>query len=764
MKNLIIYGSTLCMFKRSLLCHLRKYDVLIQDQAQELAQLRQTIEKGREVSVLLKQHLRNLLTHDDPTNFQGQGFQERLAEGRRLVERLARKLSPENHAEEENKEEKASMDPSLSTELQEKESVNEALKGSVDEGPVTSSSHQYPSGSHEPPSTNVFLSEEHEDFSALVAATEYSHQQEKKAPTGLPETQKDQKDEERDEPTAPRELQEEEEMDDACQDSLDEKYLALSSHHDLSDSCHPPDSPTIPSDEHEICSHLDGAQTQKDQKDEERDEPTAPRELQEEEEMDDACQDSLDEKYLALSSHHDLSDSCHPPDSPTIPSDEHEICSHLDGAQTQKDQKDEERDEPTAPRELQEEEEMDDACQDSLDEKYLALSSHHDLSDSCHPPDSPTIPSDEHEICSHLDGAQSHEDEEYVEEREPLSKMNDQGRVKDREFDFLIRVQARELTQLRLKTREGRELSILLNQNLKELLGRSDLNNLRGQAFQEQLAEGCRLSQALVSKLGPENHEEEAEEQLGSLTPRKYHFLIHDHARKLTRIRQTSREGRELSVLLHQHLRDLLTHSDIGRDWGQGFQEQLAEGSRLAERLVRKLSPENLEDDDEEEEEESLSPSLERELLEKEIVNEILQDPSGEQNSTPSSPRDLSASGEPLRSTAFPCDEPQVRLTLEAATPSWEACQQGPLSGNFSFQRTEMQTSQAPAGAKQLGEQLSGAAAGPVPLRGWQSHAWSFLHHLELCSQQCFWKPRFTIPRAGFGCIPQDEDPSHAEG
>nr|XP_023490453.1 putative neuroblastoma breakpoint family member 8 [Equus caballus] len=291
--------------------------------------------------------------------------------------------------------------------------------------------------------------------------------------------------------------------------------------------------------------------------------------------------------------------------------------------------------------------------------------------------------------------AENHEDEEYVEEREPLSKINDQGRVKDREFDFLIRVQARELTQLRLQTREGRELSVLLNQNLKDLLGRSDLNNLWGQAFQEQLAEGCRLSQALVSKLSPEIHEEEAEEQLGSLTPRKYHFLIHDHARKLTQIRQTSREGREVSVLLHQHLRDLLTHSDIGRDWGQGFREQLAEGCRLAERLVCKLSPESLEDDEDEAEQESLTPSLERELQEKEIAKEILQDPSGEQNLTPSSPRDLSASGEPLRSTAFPCDEPQVSLTLEAATPSWEACQQGPLSGNLSFQRSEMQTSQA---------------------------------------------------------------------
>nr|XP_044605259.1 neuroblastoma breakpoint family member 6-like protein [Equus asinus] len=74
-------------------------------------------------------------------------------------------------------------------------------------------------------------------------------------------------------------------------------------------------------------------------------------------------------------------------------------------AEIQKDQKDEERDKPTAPRELQEEEEMNDACQDSLDEQYLTLASHHDLSESCHPPDSPTIPSDEHEIYSCLDGA-----------------------------------------------------------------------------------------------------------------------------------------------------------------------------------------------------------------------------------------------------------------------------------------------------------------------------------------------------------------------
>ncbi|XP_070123689.1 putative neuroblastoma breakpoint family member 5 [Equus caballus] len=237
-----------------------------------------------------------------------------------------------------------------------------------------------------------------------------------------------------------------------------------------------------------------------------------------------------------------------------------------------------------------------------------------------------------------------------------------------KKYDVLIQDQAQELAQLRQTIEKGIELSVLLKQHLRNLLTHGDPTNFQGQGFQERLAEGCRLAERLARKLSPEIHEEEAEEQLGSLTPRKYHFLIHDHARKQTQIRQTSREGREVSVLLHQHLRDLLTHSDIGRNWGQGFREQLAEGCRLAERLVHKLSPENLEDDEDEEEQESLTPSLESELQKKEIVNEILQDPSGEQNLTPSSPHDLAASGEPLRSTAFPCDEPQVSLALEAAT------------------------------------------------------------------------------------------------
>ena len=69
-------------------------DTLIRSQARELTQLRQTLQHGKDDSVLLKQHLKDLLTHNDQGSHQGQGFRERLSEGYRLAERIACKLSP----------------------------------------------------------------------------------------------------------------------------------------------------------------------------------------------------------------------------------------------------------------------------------------------------------------------------------------------------------------------------------------------------------------------------------------------------------------------------------------------------------------------------------------------------------------------------------------------------------------------------------------------------------------------------------------------
>ncbi|OWK05349.1 hypothetical protein Celaphus_00002102 [Cervus elaphus hippelaphus] len=91
---------------------LRTCDVLIRSQARELTQLRQTLQDGKDDSVLLKQHLKDLLTHNDLDNHQRQGFRESLSEGYRLAERLACKLSPEPYL--------FSTEPFLCTEQQQK--------------------------------------------------------------------------------------------------------------------------------------------------------------------------------------------------------------------------------------------------------------------------------------------------------------------------------------------------------------------------------------------------------------------------------------------------------------------------------------------------------------------------------------------------------------------------------------------------------------------------------------------------------------------
>nr|XP_024648151.1 putative neuroblastoma breakpoint family member 5 [Macaca nemestrina] len=75
---------------------LRRYKALVHSQALELTQLRRKLREGREASLFLSQHLKAVLTDDDPDNHQGQDLREQLAEGRRLAECLVRKLSPDN--------------------------------------------------------------------------------------------------------------------------------------------------------------------------------------------------------------------------------------------------------------------------------------------------------------------------------------------------------------------------------------------------------------------------------------------------------------------------------------------------------------------------------------------------------------------------------------------------------------------------------------------------------------------------------------------
>ncbi|KAK2107130.1 putative neuroblastoma breakpoint member 5, partial [Saguinus oedipus] len=79
---------------------------------------------------------------------------------------------------------------------------------------------------------------------------------------------------------------------------------------------------------------------------------------------------------------------------------------------------------------------------------------------------------------------------------------------------------------------------------------------------------------------------------------RQYKALVHSQAKELTQLRGKLQEGRDASRSLNQHFKALLNPDDPDKSQGQDLREQLAEGCRLAEHLVYKLSPENDEDED----------------------------------------------------------------------------------------------------------------------------------------------------------------------
>ncbi|XP_049621845.1 myomegalin-like isoform X3 [Suncus etruscus] len=86
-------------------------------------------------------------------------------------------------------------------------------------------------------------------------------------------------------------------------------------------------------------------------------------------------------------------------------------------------------------------------------------------------------------------------------------------------YDSLIQDQARELSYLRQKIREGRGICYLLTQHAKDtvksfedLLRSNDIDYYLGQSFREQLAQGSQLVERLTSKLSTKDHKSEKEQ------------------------------------------------------------------------------------------------------------------------------------------------------------------------------------------------------------------------------------------------------------
>ncbi|CAK6439340.1 unnamed protein product [Pipistrellus nathusii] len=173
-----------------------KYDSLIQDQARELSYLRQKIREGRGICYLLTQHAKDtvksfedLLRSNDIDYYLGQSFREQLTQGSQLSERLTSKLSTKDHKSEKDR---AALEPlalsRLRRELQEKEKVIEVLQAKLDARSLSPSSSRALSDSQRSPSSSSFLSEELEACSDMDVASEDTHEEEKKASPGHPDS------------------------------------------------------------------------------------------------------------------------------------------------------------------------------------------------------------------------------------------------------------------------------------------------------------------------------------------------------------------------------------------------------------------------------------------------------------------------------------------------------------------------------------------------------------------------------------------------
>lgn len=72
----------------------RESCVLIQEQHRKLSQLKQKLEAGSNELLLLRDHLKAVLTQYEADTAQSRDLRQQLAEGYRLAESLAAKLSP----------------------------------------------------------------------------------------------------------------------------------------------------------------------------------------------------------------------------------------------------------------------------------------------------------------------------------------------------------------------------------------------------------------------------------------------------------------------------------------------------------------------------------------------------------------------------------------------------------------------------------------------------------------------------------------------
>ncbi|XP_069933362.1 neuroblastoma breakpoint family member 6 isoform X2 [Oryctolagus cuniculus] len=197
---------------------------ILEDQDQELSQLRPKVQRGRNLAHILQQYLKDVLTVHDPGTCTGQGFRRLLTEAVRLSACLEDLLGAENIEEEET----PAQGPVADREFLEVDEM-ETPQSSQQETSITGAVDHLPSDSCLPEGT-VQMSPDAEDTHGVLGVDgghASSHKKEEPV-TILPENQYHEVEVQEQVVTyTSRELPEEQEQEDP-DDSLDECYLTPS--------------------------------------------------------------------------------------------------------------------------------------------------------------------------------------------------------------------------------------------------------------------------------------------------------------------------------------------------------------------------------------------------------------------------------------------------------------------------------------------------------------------------------------------------------
>ncbi|XP_071063460.1 putative NBPF family member NBPF5 [Dasypus novemcinctus] len=292
----------------------------IHDQLQELLQMRQKLQVGKDVSYMLHQLFRDLLSNSEPDSSQWASFREKLDQGGKLAESLYHELQAENPEAAANEEE-LPLDPGFYRPEEEAETVKEVLEDSVEERYLAPSSLPDLPGSLGPGRSGGFLFDDYKLDLALDEA------QNREAAAGEEELPLD--------AGFYRPEEEAETVKEVLEDSVEERYLAPSSLPDLPGSLGPGRSGGFLFDDYKLDLALDEAQNREAAAGEEELPLDAGfyRPEEEAETVKEVLEDSVEERYLAPSSLPDLPGSLGPGRSGGFLFDDYKLDLALDEAQ-----------------------------------------------------------------------------------------------------------------------------------------------------------------------------------------------------------------------------------------------------------------------------------------------------------------------------------------------------------------------------------------------------------------------------------------------